>query len=186
MEADDIEAARMPKPEQPSEKMFLEELQSVGQRAGFEVSAASTSFSDHLTYQFAGEPAVGLSLLRNGQVETFERVANLSSAVAEAHAKIDWATLKPLKDELDSAFASGDGAQKQAAMAAYSAAIKAQPAFGEYVAALKTKQMAVEGSWVTQELHNANDTLAAVRPAAMVKFTDAVERSIRDFAAKLA
>ncbi|HEY9132909.1 MAG TPA: M28 family peptidase [Dyella sp.] len=185
MEADDIDAARVPKSEPVSERQFIEAMQPVSQKAGLKM-AAKTSLSDHLSYQFAGKPAVGLSLFRKDQVDALEQIANLSGATADAHSKIDWATLRPLRDELDSAFASGDSARKQTAMAAYTSAIKAQPNYGAYVAALNAQQKAVGESWVAQELHNANDTLAAIRPAFMVKFTDAVERSIRDFAVRLA
>ena len=183
--ADDPDAVKTAMPERPSETRLLDGMRVAAEGTTLKVvQNKGTPMSDHLSYQFKGVAALGVSLLEEGQPDEMERVAQGMGAVKTTSDAIDWGSLKSLKVELDAAYASGDSERINHAQNNYINEAGKQP-LRPYSEALGELESAGRASSAIQALHNANDTLASIHPRDVVKFIDVMEQGIRDFCRNL-
>lgn len=184
--ADDPDAV-MPMAEQPSETRLLDGMRAAANGSTLKVvQNKGTPASDHLSYQFGGQPAVGISLLKEGQSAEMERIALASAAVKRTSDPIDWALMEPLERELDDALGSDNHDPWRIANARhnYLSEARKQP-FQPYIAAIDEHMRAHEESTHLRAMHGANDTLELIRPREVVKFIDVMEQGIRNFCQEL-
>lgn len=183
--SDDSDAASVPMPEQPLETRFLDGMRAAADKTTLAVvQNKGTPGSDHLSFQFGGLPAVGISLLGEGQPEEMERVSLAAENVKTTNNAIDWNRLKPLQQEMNLASGSGNRERIANARKNYFDEARRQP-FEQYIAAIEEQVHADQESTVSQAIHGANDVLALIHPRDVMKFVDVIEQGIRDFCQKL-